>query len=145
MNKTVTEQEKRRTAFVPALILVVATAVLNLVVAAALVNLLDVSDDFRALQFGPVLFATVVAMAGCVIVLAAMRHRWPENADRRFMTTALVVGLLSCIAPLSMLGADADTVDGWSRAAVLSLLPLHLIPTGAAALMPRVTQTHEES
>lgn len=140
MDQIVDEQVAQRIAIGPAVIVVAATVALNLLVAAVLASVFDVSDEFQGLQAGPVVFATTLGMVGGVGVLAVMRRRWPRTADRRFTAIAIGLGLLSCVAPLSMLAADPDTVDGWSRAAVWSLVPLHLIPTAAAAALPQITR-----
>jgi hypothetical protein len=140
MSSIVTGRDETRTSLTRATLVTALTVVINLLAAAVLSAAVSASDEFQALQSGPVAFATAVAMAAGVGLLAAMRKRWSRAADRRFTIIAVVVGVASCVAPLSMLGADAETVDGWSAAAVWSLLPLHLIPTVAAAALPAVTR-----
>lgn len=140
MSSIVTDDGKMRAAVAAAALMTILTAALNVLAAVALSSVVGASDEFRALQVGPVAFATTIGMAAGAALLAVMRRRWPHTADRRFAIVALIAGVASCSAPLSMLAADPGTVDGWSRGAVWSLVPLHLIPTVAAAALPRATR-----
>lgn len=117
--------------------LVVATIVVNVVAALGLVAAFDLSDDFEALQPGAIGGSTAIGMLVGVGLLALLRKVWPATADRRYTIAVVVGGLLSMAGPASLASNDG-TVAGWSAGAVWALVPLHIIPTLAALVIPRV-------
>ncbi len=118
----------------------VATAVaatVNVVVALVARAALDVDPDVRALQPGPVLSITVVAMLAGTAVYVLLRSR-VRRPGRVFAVVAYAVAVVSLLGPLSLLGADPADFPGVGDAAALALIPLHLIP--ALVLVPALTR-----
>jgi len=107
-----------------------AALVINLVIAATVVAVLDVADGYDPLALRAVALTTVLAVAAAAVLLAVLRR-----LTRRWLTVFRVVVVLGALAslggPLSLLESDqypqaTGTVVAWTAV-------LHL--TTAAAVL----------
>lgn len=121
--------------FLRVLVAIAVAVALNLVVGLGLRAALGVSDQFLPLTPGAIVFFTLLpSLAGVVLFLILRRA-----PARVFPIVALSVAVVSLIAPLGLLGADAADWAGLTTGAALALLPLHLLPAVVlvAVLVPR--------
>jgi hypothetical protein len=109
---------------------VVAVLLNLLVLAVALV--LDVAPGFRPLAVGPIVFLTVVGVAGAAVVYAFLDRR-TENAHALFRRVAIGVLLVSFLPDVGLFFGDpAATVLG-----VLALVVMHVAAAATCiALIP---------
>ncbi|MEI3865620.1 DUF6069 family protein [Microbacterium sp. CCNWLW134] len=107
----------------------------NLLIALAAAAALD-AGDFTALQPGPVITVTVLAMILGTLFFAVLA-RLTRRARGWFVTVALAAAVASLVAPISLAVAPSS-FPGATTAAALALIPLHLIPAAAlvVALIP---------
>ena len=123
---------------------IVATTVANAVVGLLLRKAFDISTEFRGLMPQAIISVTVLALVAGVGLLTLLRRR-SVGAERLFSIVATALALVSCAAPLALLAGNASSTPGWSRAAALSLLPLHLIPLAGALAIQRKTSAAPRS
>ena len=103
------------------------SAVINVALATALRTGLGIDPVFRALAPAGVAVLTVLNTCIGGMVFAVIARRWPADAVRRFTIVAIVVLILSLVAPLSLLGATTAQEPGVSTTAALALIPLHVV------------------
>lgn len=110
-----------------------AVVVNSVLVAAAQAT--GIAPDLRALSYPPVVFLTVVGVAGATVVYWLLARRGGA-VDRTFVRVAVVVLVLSLVPDVALLFADETaTIPG-----VLVLMVMHVV--AAAASIRFLTQTH---
>jgi len=113
---------------------VVATTALAVALAAAV----DADDAFVPLQAGPVASAALVGVLLGLALHAVLRRL---GRERLFVPLVVVGTLLSNVGPIGLLGATPAEQPGVSDAAVLALVPLHLlVGAGVLAALARRTR-----
>jgi hypothetical protein len=99
-----------------------ATAV-NVALAFALSQLLDVSPDFEPLQSGSVLVTTLVSVVVAALAVLVLRTVAPVMGQRVYVGLVVVWTLFTAAAPLLLLGASPAEQPGVSDAAALATIP----------------------
>lgn len=108
-----------------ALVAVVVNAIL---VAAA--QAIGIAPEFRALTYPPVVFLTVVGVAGATVVYWLLSRR-RSDPDRTFVRVAVAVLVVSFVPDVGLLFADdAATVPG-----VVVLMVMHVVVAAASVRM----------
>jgi Family of unknown function (DUF6069) len=111
---------------------VLVTTIVNVLLALALAGSLQVPSGFTPLRPSSVASLTVAGVAGAVVVFALL-VRFTPSPVRTFRAVAAVGLVVSWLAPLSVWAFHA--FPGTSGPAVLSLMTLHLVAAGLAALL----------
>lgn len=103
------------------------SALANVILATVLRIGLGIDPVFGPL--GPAGVAVLTFALTCIggVVFAVIARRWPADAVRRFTIVAIVVLIVSLVAPLSLLGATPAQSPGVSTTAALALIPLHAV------------------
>jgi Family of unknown function (DUF6069) len=109
------------------LIAAMISALANVALATALRIGLGIDPVFRPLSPPGVAVLTVAFTCIGGAVFAVIARRWPTDAVRRFTIVAIVVLIVSLVAPLSLLGATQAQSPGVSTTAVFALIPLHAV------------------
>lgn len=104
------------------LVATVLAVLLNLAVGLGLRAALGVSDKFLPLTPGAIIFFTLLPSIGGVVLFLIVRR------IRVFAIVGFGLAVVSLIAPLGLLGADATQWEGLTTGAALALVPLHLLP-----------------
>lgn len=111
---------------------VLASAIVNVLVALALASALQVPVGFTPLRPSSVASLTVSGVVGAVVVFALLA-RFSANPVRTFRAVAVAVLVVSWAAPLLVWAFHA--FPGTSGPAVLSLMALHAIAAGLSVLL----------
>jgi hypothetical protein len=111
---------------------VVASTIANVLVAQALVSLLQVPATFRSLQTGSVAPLTVIGVAGAVLVFAVLA-RLRADPVRAFTVVASIALVISWVPDLLLYANERSY--GTTLTDVLSLMFLHVVAAGIAVFL----------
>ena len=103
---------------------VVASTIANVLVAQALVSLLQVPATFRSLQTASVASLTVIGVAGAVIVFAVLARLRPDPV-RAFTAVATIALVISWVPDLLLYASERSY--GTTLAEILGLMSLHVV------------------
>lgn len=109
------------------LVAAVISALANVALGAALRSGFAVDPAFAPLTPASIVVFTVTLTLVGGAAFAVIARRRPTDAVRRFTIVAVVVGIVSPGAPLSLLGASRAEWFGVSTVAALALMPLHMV------------------
>jgi hypothetical protein len=109
------------------LVAAVISALANVALGAALRSGLAIDPVFAPLTPASIVVFTVTLTLVGGAAFAVIARRRPTDAVRRFTIVAVVVGIVSLGAPLSLLGASQAEWPGVSTVVALALMPLHMV------------------
>jgi hypothetical protein len=111
---------------------VVASTIANVLVAQALVNLLQVPATFRSLQTASVAPLTVIGVAGAVIVFAVLARLRPDPVPA-FAAVATIALVISWLPDLLLYASERSY--GTTLPEIMGLMSLHVVAAGIAVFL----------
>ena len=111
---------------------VLASTIANVLVAQALVSLLQVPATFRSLQTASVAPLTVIGVAGAVIVFAVLARLRPDPV-RAFTVVATIALVISWVPDLLLYPSERSY--GTTLAEILGLMSLHVVAAVIAVFL----------
>lgn len=111
---------------------VVASTIANVLVAQALVNLLQVPATFRYLQTASVAPLTVIGVAGAVIVFAVLARLRPDPV-RAFTAVATIALVISWVPDLLVYASERSY--GTTLPEIMGLMSLHVVAASIAVFL----------